>query len=164
MMGTGRWRAGTCCVLSTLAFGLIAAGCGTEDHPNDPRPALPIEVTAAISDGRLSVEPNTIGFRTGGSEQPLDANEGQKNPELSSDLPVTVSFTVANTTETDTAIQISGAVDHRSPPILASGTGDFKLELPTGEYTVSAVGVPQAETTFKVGPVRISTQNDLLLP
>lgn len=147
-----------------LAFGLIAAGCGTEDHPNDPRPALPIEVTAAISEGRLSVEPNSIGFRNGGSQQALNENEGQSNPELSSDLPITVSFTVANLTTTDTALQISGAVDRRSPPILASGTGDFKLELPTGEYTVSAVGVSQTETTFNVGPVRVSSQNDLLLP
>lgn len=164
-MGTGRGLAARCCVLGMLASALLLGGCGgTEDHPNLPRPSVPLEVTAVINDGRLSVEPNSVGFAGGGSQAPLKQNEGQKAPRVESDEPITVSFTVANTTDTDTALTIRGDLERRSPPILGGGTGDFKVDLPTGDYTVSAEGVSGAETTFKVGPARFSSQNDLLLP
>ena len=43
------------------AIGLTAAGCGSEDHPNEPRPAKPIEVTARVDNEVVEVSPSDFG-------------------------------------------------------------------------------------------------------
>ena len=164
-MGTGRRRATLPLALLALALALALpiAGCGSEDHPNEPRPPLPVEVTVSISDGRLSVQPQAVAF--GRSDQPMSQNEGQPQQQLSTDLPLTVSFTVTNITDFDTPLQIEGPTSETSNPVTGGGTGSFRFDLPSGDYLIVANGVPGApQTAFSIGPKRPSSQNDLLLP
>ena len=41
------------------ALALTAAGCGSDDHPNDPRPPAPIEVTAKVDNDVVQVCPRS---------------------------------------------------------------------------------------------------------
>jgi hypothetical protein len=162
-MGTGRGRAWLSWVLLALPLALFVAGCGAEDHPNEPRPPQAVEVTASISDNRLSVEPNQVGF--GDSDQPMSQNRDQPQAELSSSRPLTISFTVSNLTDYNTALQIEGPASETTELVIAQGTNSFKIDLPTGDYIVFAEGVPGTPRTgFSIGPERPSSQNDLLLP
>ena len=162
-MGTGRGRAALSCVLLALALGLFASGCGAEDHPNEPRPPQAVEVSASINEERISVQPGAVGY--GDSDEPMSQNRDEPQTELSSNIPMTVSFTVSNLTDFDTTLQIEGPTSETSETVIAQGTNGFKVELPTGEYTVTAAGIPGTpETTFSIGPKRPSSQNDLLLP
>ena len=162
-MGTGRGRAALSWVLLALPLALFAAGCGAEDHPNEPRPPQAVEVSVSITDTRLSVQPSSVGF--GDSDQPMSQNRGEPQAELSSNRPLTVSFTVVNLTDQNTQLQIEGPASETSETVIAQGTNRFKVELPTGEYFVTADGVPGTpETSFSVGGQRPSSQNDLLLP
>ena len=95
-MGRGR-TAAIACALGTLAAALTIAGCGAEEHANDPRPAVPTEVTASISEKKVNVEPAAIGV-AGKNQQGLLQNEGETNPDLGSNTPLDVIFTVANLT------------------------------------------------------------------
>ena len=150
-------------VLLALPLGLLASGCGAEDHPNEPRPPQAVEVTVSIADTRLSVQPSEVGY--GQSDQPMSQNRDEPQTELSSSRPMTVSFTVSNLTDHDTALQIEGPASETSELVIAQGTNAFKVELPTGEYFIYAEGVPGTpESRFSVGPDRPSSQNDLLLP
>jgi hypothetical protein len=162
-MGTGRGRAALSWVLPALALALFASGCGAEDHPNNPRPPLAVEVTVSIADSSLSVEPRAVGF--GNSDQPMSQNRGEPQAELDSSRPMTVSFTVSNLTDYDTPLQIEGPTTETTNKVTANGTGQFKVDLPTGEYFIYAAEVPGTpQTSFSIGPKRPSSQNDLLLP
>ena len=162
-MGTGRGRAWLSWILLALPLALFVAGCGAEDHPNDPRPPQAVEVTVSISDARLSVQPSRVGY--GDSDQPMSQNRDQPQAELSSSRPLTVSFTVSNLTDYDTALQIEGAANETTQTVIAQGTNGFKVDLPSGDYFIYANGVPGSPSTnFSIGPKRPSSQNDLLLP
>ena len=162
-MGRGRSKPAIACALGALAVSL-ALGCGAEEHANNPRPQTPTEVTASISEEKVSVQPAKVGI-AGEGQQPISQNEGQTSPKLSSNRPLTVVFTVANLTDTDTHLEIAGPKDDTSSLIVASGTTNYQVELPTGEYLVSAADIPGAfAARFSVGPDRRSSQNDLLLP
>ena len=45
------------CALGAVA--LLGAGCGAEEHPNDPRPQPPTRVSVAISESAITVQPPT---------------------------------------------------------------------------------------------------------
>jgi hypothetical protein len=162
-MGRGRTPA-IASAFGTLAVALAMAGCGSEEHANDPRPATPTEVTASISEKKVNVQPAAVGV-AGKNQQALTQNEGEKNPDLGSNTPLDVIITVANLTDVDTHLEIQGPKDATSTLIAASGTGQYQVTLPTGEYLISAADIPGATAArFSVGPDRVSSQNDLLLP
>jgi len=148
-----------------VAAAAAIAGCGPESHPNDPRPALPVEVSVNITDHAVQVQPDEIGTKGQVSTQ-IGQNEGVKEPEGKSNEPAVVVFTSANTTQTDTALEINGGREGlRSGPIVARGNNVYKVALNTGHYTIEAADIPAAKPAkFKVGPLRVSSQNDLLLP
>lgn len=162
-MGTGRGRGRLPWALVALALALFVAGCGAEDHPNDPRPPVAVEVTISITEDRVSIQPSDIGY--GDSDQPMSQNEREPQEDLGSGRPLTVSFTVSNLTDFDTPLQIEGPVSETSGPVIADSPGSFKFDLPTGEYFVAATGIPGSpEAGLSIGPKRPSSQNDLLLP
>jgi hypothetical protein len=164
-MGRGRGIEAILAAAGVLAAAAVAAGCGPETHANDPRPALPIEVTVNITDSAVQVQPDEVGTSGDVSTQ-IGQNEGVPEPENRSDEPAVVVFTTANSTQTDTALEISGGPDElRSGPIVARGNNSYKVALPTGDYTIEAADIPAAkQAKFEVGPLRVSSQNDLLLP
>ncbi len=157
-MRRGSWA--IACLVGVLAF----AGCGKESHPNDPRPAIPVEVSVAISARDVSAQPSRVGEIDSG--QAINQNAGQKEPTISDDVPVIVAFTVANLTTKDHKLKIAGPKSYTSNTIIGNGTGSFKVALPTGLYFVSSTGGPDPSTAarFTVGSARSSSSNDVLLP
>lgn len=159
-LGSGK-RAATACVLGAMA--IAAAGCGVETHENEPRPQVPTNVSMTITDSGIDVVPNLIGI--GDGQPQLPQNAGEPQPERPGDGPLNVLFTIANQTDTETRVEIRGARDATSGPMVAHGNGHFELDLPTGVYALRAADIPAAgRARLSVGPVRTSSENDLLLP
>jgi hypothetical protein len=147
------------------ALALLGAGCGAEEHVNDPRPQSPTRVSIAISEDAISVQPGRIAI---GSEptQQIPQNQHAKQPAVRSNAPLNVVFVAANLTDTDSQLEVRGAgKDLTSEPLYANANGTLQAILPTGIYRISAADIPGAETAqLVVGPRRTSSENDLLLP
>jgi hypothetical protein len=122
-------------------LGLAAAGCGSEDHPNEPRPPKPIEITARVDDEVVDVSP----------------------AEFGAGLAV---FTISNQSDEAVALTLDGPVAATSQPIEpGSVTDDFKVDLQEGDYEVTGGLESKAKPTeLVVGPERPSAQDELLLP
>lgn len=167
-MGRGRGKPALVLTLGAIALGLPLAACGAEDHPNDPRPPTPIEVSVNIDENALTVSPSRIAY-AGSGGQKITVNEGSAKAEPAlEDTPQIVTFTVSNTTEFNTNLEVDqagGAETESGPPIVANGVGTFRVALDTGEYMLTAADIPAATgARFSVGPDRVSSRNDLLLP
>lgn len=162
-MGRGRGNPALALVAGALTVFAFAA-CGAEEHPNESRLPLPVEVTVSISEEAITLSPGSIGFGKPDQQQ-VAQNEKIAQPEIDADIPQTINFTVSNTTDFDTALEINGPQAKRSGPIVANGTGRYKTDLVTGEYTIGAADIPGATAApFSIGPKRASSSNDLLLP
>ena len=130
---------------SAAVIGIVVAGCGSEDFPNDPRPPAPIELTAKVDDRKVIVSPTEF------DGEPVGA--GLAN------------VTIANLTNEGTALTFAGPDrDWTTNPVVANGTLEYKLDLQTGNYIVTAEDESVRPMEFEVGPERESAQNDLLLP
>ena len=165
-MGRGRGKQAILATFGTFAVGLLIAGCGPASHPNDPRPPVAAEVTVSITDSAVQAEPAAVGVKGGAGSANLNQNANTKEPSAK-DKDLIVIFTTSNTTTTNTTLEIhgpGGSVE-RSGPIVAEGNDVYKVALPTGHYTLEAADIPSAKAApFYVGPQRVSSQNDLLLP
>jgi hypothetical protein len=127
-------------VLGTLA--LAVAGCGSEEHPNDPKIPDPIETTVRIDDdGRVTVSPDNFGAGL-------------------------VVFQISNQSNADAQFSLEGPVTAETNPIPAGGTSEVKVDLQPGAYQVAAtgVGLKAKSSTLFVGPERESAKDELLLP
>jgi hypothetical protein len=122
-----------------LVTALAIAGCGQKDFKNDPRPAVPVEVSVKIAKDGVVVSPKEFGAGL-------------------------VNFTVANLTTDPGTLAIHGPVDANSDQIPPTGTGTVRVNLKTGSYEASVDGFAARPFSFNVGPDRPSGQNDLLLP
>jgi hypothetical protein len=135
------------------ASGLVVAlaalsGCGAEaDYANDPRPATPINVTAAITKHRVTVSPARFGA---GPVVMIIANETDRARRM--------------TIETDELAASSPGIKQSTAPINPQGTATLKLDLKTGRYSVSADGKGIEDTPVRVGRDRPSSSGDLLTP
>jgi hypothetical protein len=142
----------------------MLTACGAESHPNEPRPPVAPEVTVNIAEDRLSVSPAKVAFEDG-STTAISQNRDVQEVDADPDLPLIVNCTVANSSDEDTKLVLSGDDFVESPEITARGTLTFRTELATGTYRMRAPGVPRAlPVPFSVGPERKSAQSDLLLP
>jgi hypothetical protein len=151
-------------ILAAIGALTLAAGCGSESHPNNPRPPLAAEVTVSISDSTVSAEPGAVGTKSA-NDANLTGNQ-EKQPEADPDAPLVVNFTIVNMTNTDTQLDIRGSELRKSSgPVVARGNNVFKVAMPTGTYKLEAADLPGATpASFEVGSKRVSSQNDLLLP
>jgi hypothetical protein len=125
--------------LAALAF--AAAGCGAEDHPNEPRPPVALEVSAKVGDDKVVVSPSRFG----------------------AGLAV---FTISNQTDDIVQLALEGPTEAVSEPIDAGGVTDsFKVPMEEGLYEVSAgTEASSRPAELTIGPKRKSSQNELLLP
>lgn len=130
----------------TLMCVLPLASCGRqEDFANRPRPPAPINVSAYVSSDGISVSPDTFG---GG--------------------PIVI--TVANQSETSQDVTLEGDGPGRSDlaqstgPINPGGTGQIKVLVEEGTYTLRTVGAGIEPATVSVGARRESAQNRVLQP
>jgi hypothetical protein len=143
---------------------LLAAGCGESRHDNNQRPQVSTRVSITISPEELIVQPLKIAM---GAEkfQEIPQNQNYPEPPLKRKGPLDVTFVTANQTPTDVRLKIRGTKAAESETVFARSPGTFQLDLPTGSYTISAIGLPEARPArLTVGSYRASAQNDVLTP
>ena len=132
------------------ALGLSLAACGADDkqeRSNAPRPPTPINVTAAISDSRVSVSPRTFGAG------PIVVIVSNQTPS-----PQTLTF------ETE---EIGGAepgLKQSTTPIDPRGTTTLQVDVREGTYAVSTRDGGIEPATVRVSGKRPSAQDELLMP
>jgi hypothetical protein len=123
------------------------AGCGGgDDYANKPRPATPINITAAISTEKISLSPKTFGAgpavfivsNQSGREQVVTL----QTEELGGDKP---------------------GIKASTDPIAPRGTGTLKVDVREGTYELSVRKGPPP-VTLEVGGERKSAQDTLLQP
>ena len=135
-------------VILLAATACTIAGCGgEEDYANEPRPPTPINVTAAITDDRISISPQTFGA---GPVVLIVSNQ--------TDEPQTV------TVETEELGGNQPGLRERSNPINPRGTGTLKVNVREGDYAVSVRGGGIEPANVRVGSRRKSAQDELLQP
>jgi hypothetical protein len=135
-------------IVATLA--LASAGCGgssEDDYENRLRPPAPINITAAITDERISVSPETFGA---GPIVLLVSNQSGKEQAL--------------TFETEEIGGDSPGLRKASTPIAAGGTGSMQVDVREGTYAVSVKDPGIASATVEVSGKRASAQDQLLQP
>lgn len=161
----GRWRGRVAGVCALGALALVAAGCGAEEHTNDPRPQPPTRVSVAINEDEVIVTPSQIAVGPEPTQQiPQNAHAGQ--PQTSSKAPLNVTLVAANLTDGDSRLVVAGPEkEMTSERLIANGAVTLHTALPAGVYKVSAADIPSAKPgTLTVGSYRSSSENDVLLP
>ena len=159
-VGAGRIVAGGC----ALVLALVAAGCGTEESANEPRPQPPTRVSVTITPRSITVQPARIAIGPEPTQQ-IPQNQHAGQPPIRSNEPLDVVFVTANLTDFDSKLEIQGPRNVASGALVANGNGSLQTSLPTGVYRLSAADIPAAKAArFAVGPYRTSSQNDVLLP
>jgi len=151
-------------VCALLVPAALLAGCGVQEHANEPRPQPPTRVSIAINKDQVTVQPPRVAI---GPEptQVIPQNRHAGQPPVRSRAPLVVTLVAANLTEVDSRLEIRGRRDATSGPLVANGTITLQTSLPTGIYTVSAADIPRAKPAKLVGgPYRSSSENDVLLP
>jgi hypothetical protein len=131
-----------------VALAAVASGCGGgSDYANKPRPATPINVTAAINQDRISLSPKSFGA---GPIVMIVSNQTSKAQTV--------------TIETDELGGKQGGIRQSTDPIEPRGTASLKVDLRKGDYAVSVKGAGVRPAALKVGGKRKSAQDELLEP
>lgn len=163
MSFAGRLRRPAAALACTLA--LLAAGCGAEEHVNDPRPQPPTRVSVAIGEDAISVRPGRIAIGPEPTQQ-IPQNVHAEQPQVRSNAPLNVVLVAANLTDVDSRLELRGGGKNlTSEPLYANSNVSMQAILPTGVYRIGAADIPGAKTAkLVVGPFRSSSENDVLLP
>jgi hypothetical protein len=136
-------------ILTVAVLAFAASGCGsTKPYTNDPRPAQPIVVAAAIAPGGISVSPERFGA---GLVQLVVTNLTNSSQQL----------------EIVSRGQSSGGtprLQQQTGPINPQDTASLKANLGKGDYTVRVSDHAIKAAVVTVGVPRPSSQNQLLQP
>jgi hypothetical protein len=160
-MGSGRARAFT--VVAFVGAALLV-GCGESRHANEQRPQVSTRVSVTINPKQLTVQPTKVAVAAEPTQE-AEQNEGNPAPPIKTKAPLDLTIVAANQTATDTKLKITGTKNGESDTIYAHSPGTFGFTLPAGNYTISAVNMPESQPAhLTVGKYRASSQNDLLLP
>jgi hypothetical protein len=124
---------------SGLAVGIVLAGCGAKDFPNDPRPPTPIEISAKVDSQRVQVAPDRFGAGL-------------------------VNFTVANLSGAPITFNVTGPTKGSTTEIQPGAPDYLRMDMKEGTYEVTASKPKVKPATITVGPERKSSQNNLLEP
>ena len=132
-----------------IALALLSvAGCGGGgDYSNKPRPPAPINVTAAITDSRISVSPQRFGA---GPIVLIISNQSSSAQKV--------------TFQTD---ELGGSQPGRkfnTTPINPRGTATLKVDVRPGDWKLSASEDGVRAAAVAVGRKRKSAQDELLQP
>ena len=145
----------------------LLIGCGESRHANNQRPQVSTRVSVVIKSGGVVVQPLKIAM---GPEKFQESPQNQEHPEpplKNSRGPLDITFVTANQTSSDAQLKIKGGAGDgiESETVYANSPASFQFDLPTGSYTITAVGVPGAKPAkLRVGAYRASSQNDVLTP
>jgi hypothetical protein len=160
-MGPGRARA---FAVAALVGAALLVGCGESRHANEQRPQVSTRVSVVINQHELIVQPEKVGVEAEATQE-IEQNQGHPAPPIKTKAPLDLTVVAANQTAKDTKLKITGTKDGESDTIFAHSPGTFGFTLPTGDYTIAAVGMPEARPAhLTVGSYRASSQNDVLLP
>ena len=119
---------------------LLLGACGEDDFENNPRPAIPVELTAAIDDRAVTLSPSSVGAGL-------------------------VNITVSNQTDEPTRLTLEGPTETATGEIPPGGTQTIKTTLEEGDYDIAAdAEIDVKPDTLEVGPERPTSQNELLQP
>jgi hypothetical protein len=132
-----------------IVLGLVAVGgCGGGgDYKNNPRPPAPINVTAAITDSKVSVSPERFGA---GPIVLVISNQSASAQEI--------------TFQTD---ELGGSQPGRTfstTPINPRGTATLKVDVRQGAWKLGTKDGGIRAAAVRVGRERASAQNQLLQP
>jgi hypothetical protein len=136
-------------VYGGMALALVGvAGCGGGgDYANKPRPPAPINVTAAISNARVSVSPQRFGA---GPIVLIISNQSNSAQKV--------------TFETDELAGSQPGNKFNTTPINPRGTATLKVNVRQGNWKLSASDGGIRAAAVSVGRERKSAQGDLLQP
>jgi hypothetical protein len=133
--------------LAALLFGvLVLGGCGGGgDFKNEPRPAVPIQLTGVITNKEVTVSPNKLGA---GPIVLLISNE---------------------TNQAHTVTLIGPKVNTKIESVNPQDVGKIQATLLPGQYTVSAgsshaVKRPIKDARLSIGAPRPNSSSKVLLP
>ena len=143
-----RRNPGRLAAAAAILFASGLAGCGGEDgdYANKPRPATPINVTAAISDKKISISPKEFGA---GPVVIIVSNQTGAEQKV--------------TLQTEELGGNQPGLKESTDPIAPRGTGTLKADVREGAYALSTSDGPKA-VNFEVGSARKSAQDELLAP
>ena len=130
-----------------LALATVAGCGGGSDYANNPRPPAPINVTAAITNSRVSVSPQRFGA---GPIVLIISNQSSSAQEV--------------TFETN---ELGGSQPGRkfsTTPINPRGTATLKVDVRQGDWKLGTRDGGVRAAAVSVGRQRKSAQNDLLQP
>jgi hypothetical protein len=144
---------------------LGAAGCGVEEHVNNPRPSPSARVSVVVTDDSVTVQPKQIAVGPEPAGQ-IPQNRAVEQPPVRSKTPLDVALVAANLTDTGSKLVVRGRGTRvTSGPLVANGNASLQTSLAAGTYTISAAGLPDAKPgRLLVGSFRTSSENDVLLP
>src|SRR3954470_2549938 len=145
---TERGRIRAAALLSGGALvGALIAGCGGDDFKNQPRPAVPLQVTGVITDKNITVSPGKFGA---GPITLIISNQTQESHSV---------------TLEPAPLNKQSAQKQTVGPINPLDTANIQQSLTQGKWVVkvSSDGSIKA-ATLTVGPNRKSSSNDVLLP
>ena len=144
MIRVGRTR--TAALLAGALTLLVMSGCGSDDDfENKPRPPVPIQLSGAITESEVSVEPAKVGAGP-------------------------IVLIVSNLTEEAHTVTLEGPSGTETVgPINPLDTGRIQHNLAQGSYQIKAGSEKAVEreidaATLSVGPPRPSSSNSVLLP
>ena len=144
-MSRSKRRTRTLVVAAGCIVGVAGCGSDTTDYANDPRPATPIIVTAAINSDQVSLSPQVIGA---GPISLIIANETSASQQV--------------TLESE-GLDKKG-LKQETGPISPAETATLKADIEKGTYSVHVDGDAIKAATLRVGKERESAQNELLQP
>ncbi|HEU5062665.1 MAG TPA: hypothetical protein VFT79_05860 [Solirubrobacterales bacterium] len=162
-MGSGRAKAAA--AVAMVATAALLIGCGESRHANEQRPQVSTRVSVTINPDEVIVQPVKIAM---GPEKFQESPQNEDHPEpplKNGGGPLDVTFVAANQTPTDVRLRIRGEAMPKPQTVFARSPGSFQVDLPTGSYTITALGLPEARPArLTVGSYRASSQNDVLTP
>jgi hypothetical protein len=135
-------------LLSAVALAPGIAGCGSDDsYENRPRPAAPINVTAAITDDAISVSPTSFGAG------PIVLTVSNQSASAQ-----------AVTFETNEIAGDAPGLRQTTTPINPRGTATLQIDVRRGTYQLRVKSRDIRPAAVKVGAKRPSAQDQLLQP
>jgi hypothetical protein len=142
---TLRLRALPLAALATTLF--IAAGCGDDtSYKNKLKPPEPINVTANVSNSRVSVSPNAFGA---GPIVLIITNQTTRRQDV--------------TLETD-ALNGKPGIKQSTSITPQGGTAQLQVDVTEGNYSLRVDDDSVSPAKIAVGSQRGSSQNELLQP
>jgi hypothetical protein len=132
-------------MLLVAGVAAVAAGCGTPDFKNNPRPAAAIQLTGVIQQDKVTISPNKVGAG-----------------------PVTI--TISNQTHDAHTITLTGeSINEQVGPVNPLDTATIQKTLAQGSYQVKAGSSHAVAHEIKpaqltIGKKRKSSSNEVLQP